>query len=153
MMIDDQLQKSLIDFLYSVCSINRLSTENVRELLNLIKQSGTNISLSAENIAEMYNAKIVFRPGESIDFCSFNILKYTLLFEFLFFFFQNNNFNLLFDHFKMIHEYVIQCENKFVSEFGQSPKDFHRKALHKIYKSNLVVLMPVSNSIVISFYA
>lgn len=45
-------------------SINRLSTGNVRELLNLVKQSGANISMTAEEIAEKYNTKIVFKPGK-----------------------------------------------------------------------------------------
>lgn len=53
-----------LSYLLCCCSINRLSTENVRELLNLIKQSDNEIPLTAEDIAEKYNAKIVFRPGE-----------------------------------------------------------------------------------------
>lgn len=39
--------------------------ENVRNLLNLMKQNGTQISMSAEEIAEKYNAKIVFKPGNA----------------------------------------------------------------------------------------
>lgn len=45
-------------------SINRLSMESVRDLLNLMKQNGTQISKSADEIAEKYNAKIVFKPGK-----------------------------------------------------------------------------------------
>lgn len=45
-------------------SINRVSTENVRMLLELIKQNGTHIPMSAEDIAEKYNEKIVFRPDD-----------------------------------------------------------------------------------------
>lgn len=45
-------------------SINRLSMENVRDLLNLMKQNGIQISMSSEDIAEKYNTKIVFKPGK-----------------------------------------------------------------------------------------
>lgn len=50
--------------IYSVCSINRLSIESVRELLHLIKQNGTDIPMDAAEIAEKYNMRIIFRPGE-----------------------------------------------------------------------------------------
>lgn len=46
--------------------------------------------------------------------------------------------------FQMIHACVIQLENRFVLEFGRNQKDSHRKAMPKIYKSDLVVLMQVS---------
>ncbi|XP_031630320.1 NAD kinase 2, mitochondrial [Contarinia nasturtii] len=45
-------------------SINRLSTQNVRELLKLIKQNDKNINLNAEDIAEKYNDRIKFNPGD-----------------------------------------------------------------------------------------
>lgn len=38
--------------------------ENIRDLLNLMKQNGTQISMSAEDIAEKYNARIAFKPGK-----------------------------------------------------------------------------------------
>lgn len=38
--------------------------ENVRDLLNLMKQNGIQISMSSEDIAEKYNTKIVFKPGK-----------------------------------------------------------------------------------------
>lgn len=46
------------------CSINRLSTQNVCELIKIIEQNGCKVSKSASEIAEKYNAKIVFDPGE-----------------------------------------------------------------------------------------
>ncbi|XP_055319411.1 NAD kinase 2, mitochondrial isoform X2 [Sitodiplosis mosellana] len=45
-------------------SINRLSKENVRELLDLIKQNGINTHLNAEDIADKYNARIMFPPDD-----------------------------------------------------------------------------------------
>lgn len=41
--------------------------ENVRQLLNLMKQNGTQISMSAEDIADKYNAKIVYKPGKNLS--------------------------------------------------------------------------------------
>lgn len=32
--------------------------------MELIKQTGTDVPLTADEIAEKYNAKILFRPGE-----------------------------------------------------------------------------------------
>lgn len=61
-----EIVTSINFFVRFLCSINRLSTENVRMLLELIKQNGTHIPLTAEDIADKYNAKIIFRPGEWI---------------------------------------------------------------------------------------
>lgn len=45
-------------------SINRLSTQNVCELIKIIEQNGCKVSKSASEIAEKYNAKILFDPGK-----------------------------------------------------------------------------------------
>lgn len=50
--------------LFFYYSINRLSKENVRELLNIIKQTNKSILLDPDDIAEKYNARILFRPGK-----------------------------------------------------------------------------------------
>lgn len=51
-------------------SINRLSKQNVRELMSIIKQNGVKITQTAEEIADKYNAKVLFSPGnvKLIDF-------------------------------------------------------------------------------------
>lgn len=44
----------------------------------------------------------------------------------------------------MIQEYATQYESKFVLAFGRSQKDSNRRDMLKIYRLNLVALMPVS---------
>lgn len=46
-------------------SINRLSAQNVWELIKIIEQNGNKVSKSAAEIAEKYNAKINFDPGKT----------------------------------------------------------------------------------------
>lgn len=64
-----------IFFFFAFCccflsSINRLSSQNVRKLLDLIKGQDTLNTIDAEDIANKYNADILFPPGK---LCKMNI--------------------------------------------------------------------------------
>lgn len=98
--------------------------------MELIKQTGTDVPLTADEIAEKYNAKILFRPGEWLKLRRI-AMRWFLECKILFVF-------------QMIQECAIQFESKFVWAFGPNRKDSNQKDLHKIFRLNHVVLMPVS---------
>lgn len=51
-------------FFFLCCSINRLSSENVQKLLDLINGQVATNTIDAEDIANKYNADILFPPGK-----------------------------------------------------------------------------------------
>lgn len=97
------------------CSINRLSAENIRELLYLIQPSKGNASLNAADIAEKYNARIIFSAGKLLLEPSAWKIQFQEIYSL-----------------QMIPGCVIPCESRFVWAFGRSQRDSNQKGMQKI---------------------
>lgn len=93
-----------------------------------MQQNGTKITSTADDIADKYNAKILFQPGKWMSSRSISSIS-----------FKCDGF-----FFQMIHECAIQYANRFVWAFGQSQKGSSPEVLQKHCKLNRVASMPVS---------
>lgn len=109
-------------------SINRLSTQNVQKLLDLINGAIPENLVNAAQIADRYNSEILFPPGECPGpDCIFWWIKVNVYLCP-----------------QMIPGSATRYASRFASECGRNPKDSSRKDSRPIYRSNLVALMQVS---------